>query len=98
MDEESKTDFGSCVTVDGSNTLSVGVNVNYDFISYANECDNSDSDTGMTVRGSLVVEDENGEQIDVSEFIKTVKERLAILQPRPEDLEKYEALRDSTQA
>lgn len=58
----------------------------------------SSTSTSMTAKGKLKVE---GEQADIlindkslSDWMSVVERRLAILQPKPELLEKYEALQN----
>ncbi len=47
------------------------------------------------VRGNLIIEDLDGESIDVGEFIKSIGERLCVLQPNLEAHEHYPALKDA---
>jgi len=48
----------------------------------------------MKVKGNLVIEDGSGE-IDVGDFINSMKERMLILQPNLEAMEEYPALKDA---
>jgi len=47
----------------------------------------------MHIKGNLVIDDGTGE-IDLGDFVKTMKERMLILQPNFEAHEKYPALKD----
>jgi len=48
----------------------------------------------MHIKGKLVIEDGTSE-VDVSDFIQTMKERMLILQPNFEAHERYPALKDA---
>lgn len=106
-DEEDKVDNSyndlypeGSITIDAGEGLSVadysilgGSTIDYGSVTISQPYEYTDHE--MTVKGDLVVEDpDTGEKTNISEFIKTVKERLSILEPKPEHLEKYEALRD----
>lgn len=57
--------------------------------------DAADEDT-VHIQGNLVIQDQNGEnKIDVGEFMKTIGERLCVLQPNLEAHEQYPALKDA---
>lgn len=47
------------------------------------------------IKGDLVIEDENGDTVDVGKFMKDIGERLCILQPNFKAMEEYPALKDA---
>jgi hypothetical protein len=54
------------------------------------------NDTTVTVAGGdLVLEEKDGTQINVNEFIKTMNDRFCVLQPNFEAMEEYPALKDA---
>lgn len=54
-----------------------------------------DVDGHTRVKGDLVIEDDAGEVTNVGEFMKTISERLCVLQPNLEAHEHYPALKDA---
>lgn len=56
-----------------------------------------DGDTNVKIRtdGKVTIEDKDGVKYDVVEFMKTVSERLLVLQPNFEAHEKYPALKEA---
>ena len=54
-----------------------------------------DEDGNTRIKGDLIIEGDDGEDIDVGEFIKSISERLCVLQPNFEAMEQYPALKDA---
>ena len=53
-------------------------------------------DTGLTFKGDLVISDTDGKnEVNVGEFVKSMQDRLCILQPNFEAMEEYPALKDA---
>ena len=52
-------------------------------------------DGNTHIKGDLLIEDENGDMVDVGEFMKSISERLCVLQPNFEAMEQYPALKDA---
>jgi len=71
-----------------ANSANMTVSQPYEIASYNGE------DT-MKVNGNLVIEDGTGEVTDIGDFVKTMKDRMLILQPNFEAHEKYPALKDA---
>jgi len=56
----------------------------------------SDGVDSVTVKGNLTISDTDGNnKIDVGEFMRTINERLCVLQPVFEAHERYPALKDA---
>jgi len=61
---------------------------------YVEQQQNDDGETTVTIHGELVITDGENE-VNVSDFIKTMQDRMLILQPNLEAMEEYPALKDA---
>jgi len=55
----------------------------------------SPTDVKVKTPGKILIEDKDGNEYDVLEFMKTISERLCVLQPNFEAMEKYPALKEA---
>jgi hypothetical protein len=53
------------------------------------------SNNSLEVDGNITCKDKDGNVIDVGDTLSAIKDRLAILQPDPAKLDKWEALREA---
>ena len=106
----SDDDYNGCVDLDTwpSNTDStdlgaITINSNTPMVfdgsitskSYVDSTLVLDSDGKTHIKGDLIIEGDDGEEIDVGEFMKSISERLCVLQPNFEAMEQYPALKDA---
>ena len=53
------------------------------------------TDIDVQAEGAIVITDKDGNKYDVLEFMKTVSERMLVLQPNFEAMERYPALKEA---
>ena len=64
-------------------------------MSYVNQQVGSVIDGAYRIKGEVVIEHKDGSETNIAEFMKTVGERLCVLQPNFEAMEEYPALKDA---
>jgi len=86
---------GSALTIGSAGPSISAYSGHYTSKTYVEQQINEDGDPTVTIHGDLVIADIGGaNEINVSDFMKTMKERMLILQPNFEAHEHYPALKD----
>ena len=103
--DENQGEDGDCIAIgpgasSSGHTISIGTGFDsYDSCTskqYVEQQTNTDGDPTVRIHGDLVVADIDGEnEINVTEFMQAMKDRMLILQPNFEAMEEYPALKDA---